>query len=259
MSTRARAPLIDRGSPSAGPAVRRAGQTALMVAARNDDRATVAALLGARADVNAEQISGCAFPARSARVGGGRRCADAAVPAPSGRWTALHYAAHYGFIGAAAELLVGGADQCIMNDQGYAVPPTATQRPHANRCRRTPRQLAQARNKLGEYDAAVAQARPPHARAPPALRASHSQRHRGARHAGAARHAEAAFFGVRRHTRGMTCASRCVQSFAAIGRQQAVRAHTALPPTVHGGATQAALTGTWLATHCEFGFASALT
>jgi hypothetical protein len=56
----------------------------------------------------------------------------------------------------------------------------------------------------------------------------------------------------------MTCASHCAQSFAPIGRQKAVRAHTALPPTVRGGATQAALTGTWLATHCEFGFVSAL-
>jgi hypothetical protein len=55
----------------------------------------------------------------------------------------------------------------------------------------------------------------------------------------------------------MTCASRCAQAFAPIGRQQTVRAHTALPPTVRGGATQAALTGTWLATHCEFGFAFA--
>jgi hypothetical protein len=61
-----------------------------------------------------------------------------------------------------------------------------------------------------------------------------ARRHRHARHActSAARHAEAAFFGVRRHTRGMTCASRCAQSFAPIGRQQTVRAHTALPPTV---------------------------
>ena len=137
--------------------------TALIIAAWNDDHRIVAALLGARAAVDTKQNSGCAFAAaRSALVGGGRWCADAAVPAPSGRWTALHYAAHYGFIGAAAELLVGGADQCIMNDQGYAVPPTATRRPHADRCRRTPRQLAQACNKLGEYDAAVAQARPPH-------------------------------------------------------------------------------------------------
>jgi hypothetical protein len=113
---------------------------------------------------------------------------------------------------------------------------------------------------LGAYDAAVAQARPPHRRAPPALHAARCRRHRHARHActRAARHAEAAFFGARRHTRGMTCASRCARSFAAIGRQQTVRAHTALPPTVHGGATQAALTGTWLATRCEFGFVSAL-
>ncbi len=39
--------------------------------------------------------------------------ADAAVPAPSGRRTALHYAAANGFIGVVIELLVGGADQRI--------------------------------------------------------------------------------------------------------------------------------------------------
>ncbi len=33
-----------------------------------------------------------------------------------------------------------------------------------DQCRKTPRQLAQTYNKLGEYDAAVAQARPPHRR-----------------------------------------------------------------------------------------------
>jgi hypothetical protein len=45
-----------------------------MIAACDDDRAIVEALLGARADVNtkAESWEGCAFPARSARVGGGR-------------------------------------------------------------------------------------------------------------------------------------------------------------------------------------------
>ncbi len=42
----------------------------------------------------------------------------AAVPAPSGRWTALHLAAHYGFISAGAELLVGGADQTITENSG---------------------------------------------------------------------------------------------------------------------------------------------
>jgi hypothetical protein len=35
----------------------------------------------------------------------------AAVPAPSGRATALHIAANNGSISAGAELLVGGADQ----------------------------------------------------------------------------------------------------------------------------------------------------
>ena len=42
----------------------------------------------------------------------------AAVPAPSGRWTALHCAAHYGFIDVGAELLVGGADQRITDKEG---------------------------------------------------------------------------------------------------------------------------------------------
>ena len=69
--------LIGRGlTPSAGPAVRRFFGTALMEAARNDDRATVAALLGARADVNTQRNDGCANcrPAPSgAVVGGGRR------------------------------------------------------------------------------------------------------------------------------------------------------------------------------------------
>ena len=53
-------------------------------------------------------------------VGGGRRMVTpmAAVPAPSGRNTALHYAAHNGRISAGAELLVGGADQTITNKNG---------------------------------------------------------------------------------------------------------------------------------------------
>jgi hypothetical protein len=42
----------------------------------------------------------------------------AAVPAPSGRYTALHYAAAYGSIRAGAELLVGGTDQRITNIDG---------------------------------------------------------------------------------------------------------------------------------------------
>jgi hypothetical protein len=42
----------------------------------------------------------------------------AAVPAPSGRNTALHLAAGYGSISAGAELLAGGADQTITNNSG---------------------------------------------------------------------------------------------------------------------------------------------
>ena len=61
--------------PPPAPPVRRLGQTALHYAARNDDRPTVAALLGARADVNTQRNSGCAFAAGAVRrvVGGGRR------------------------------------------------------------------------------------------------------------------------------------------------------------------------------------------
>ena len=166
--------------------------------------------------------------------------ADAAVPAPSGRYTALHWAAYNGSISAGAELLVGGADQRITNSQGYrrAAHKPRRRAAHADRCRKTPRQLAQANNKLGEYDAAVAQARPPHRRRRIArssrMRAARRRRHRHARQActRAARHAEAAFFGVRSRTRGMTCASHCARSFAAVGRQKVLRAHTALPPTV---------------------------
>ena len=108
-------------TPSAGPAVRRAGWTALMYAAHYDDRATVAALLGARADVNTKNIHGCAVCRRRCPACGRRwptATPMAAVPAPSGRYTALHWAARNGYISAGAELLVGGADQTITDDLG---------------------------------------------------------------------------------------------------------------------------------------------
>ena len=111
-----------RGSPPPpAPPVRRSGETALIYAAHNDDRATVAALLGARADVNTKGIHGCAVCRRRCPARGRRWptvTPMAAVPAPSGRWTALHYAAYNGFISAGVELLVGGADQTITNDRG---------------------------------------------------------------------------------------------------------------------------------------------
>jgi ankyrin repeat protein len=38
--------------------------------------------------------------------------------APSGRWTALHFAAWNGCTKSAVALLVGGADQTVTNNQG---------------------------------------------------------------------------------------------------------------------------------------------
>ncbi len=58
-------------TPSVGPAVRRDGMTALMIAATNCDRTIVAALLGAGADVDTQDSGGCAF--RVAILCGGRR------------------------------------------------------------------------------------------------------------------------------------------------------------------------------------------
>ena len=62
-------------------AMRRYGQTAVMIAARNGDRAIVAALLGPRADVNTKDNDGCAFaaarPARGRRRPTVRRCSHA--------------------------------------------------------------------------------------------------------------------------------------------------------------------------------------
>jgi ankyrin repeat protein len=92
-----------------------------MIAARNGDRAIVAALLGPRADVNTKDNDGCAFAVGAVRRGGRRWpmvTPMAAVPAPSGRYTALHHAACNGRISAGAELLVGGADQTITANDG---------------------------------------------------------------------------------------------------------------------------------------------
>jgi hypothetical protein len=59
-------------TPSAGPAVRRYGQTALIKAAYNDDHRIVAALLGARAAVDIRNSNGCAFAVGAVRRGGRR-------------------------------------------------------------------------------------------------------------------------------------------------------------------------------------------
>ena len=158
----------------------------------NDHPEIVEQLVFARADVNTKGCNGCALPpARSARVGGGR-WSPMRRAASSGRFTVLHCAAFNGRTNAAVRLLVGGADQTITHIGGYDVPPTTTptaaHRIGPNRRRDTPRQHAQANDKLAEYDAAVAQARRPPSRDSSRLCALA----RCARHAcsAAARHAQ---------------------------------------------------------------------
>jgi hypothetical protein len=90
-----------------------------MVAACYDHSAIVEKLLIARADLSTKNIShGCALPVRRfrrrRRMGSRLRLA----PAPSGRDTALHIAAGYGYTKSAVALLVGGADQTITNKIG---------------------------------------------------------------------------------------------------------------------------------------------
>jgi hypothetical protein len=106
--------------PPQCPAVRRNGNTALMCAAAYDHPAIVQKLVDARADVTTRNNHGCAFPpARSAALSA---VADGApiAPRPSGRGTALHFAAFHGCTKSAVPLLVGAADQSITDKYGYA-------------------------------------------------------------------------------------------------------------------------------------------
>ena len=87
-----------------------------MKAALYGHHAIVGKLVGARADVNTKDNNGCALrrrPVRRRSVGGGPT-----APAPSGRATALHYAAWNGHTKSAVALLVGGADPTITDNFG---------------------------------------------------------------------------------------------------------------------------------------------
>ena len=92
----------------------------MMWAAHNDDHATVERLVVARADLNTKNRNGCALPpsARPAAFVGAPTVPTAPAPAPSGRGTALHFAAFNSHTKSAVALLVGGADQTITNNQG---------------------------------------------------------------------------------------------------------------------------------------------
>ncbi len=92
--------------------------TAVMWAARNDHPAIVEQLVVARADLNTKNSShGCALPLGPSGDVVGRRLLPIA-PAPSGRGTALHYAARHGYTKSALALLVGGADRTVTNNSG---------------------------------------------------------------------------------------------------------------------------------------------
>jgi hypothetical protein len=157
-STRARVPL---SPPLRTPAVRRNGRAALMRAASKDLDVIVRALVGACADMNTKASkSGCAlWGVCRRRLRWSPICAIPGRPVP--RFTALHCAVLNGNFNAVMGLLVGGADQTITDQEGYALLPTAMRRPHADRHRQTPRQSASRSDKLAAYDAAVAEVRPP--------------------------------------------------------------------------------------------------
>jgi ankyrin repeat protein len=89
-----------------------------MVAVYYDHHEIVEKLVVARADLNTKRsIDGCALPGSPSGDLVGRRLCRLRL-APSGRWTALHFAAWHGFTESAVALLVGGADQTVTNDSG---------------------------------------------------------------------------------------------------------------------------------------------
>ncbi len=87
-------------------------------AVMNDNHEIVEKLVVARADLNTKRsIDGCALPRGPSGDLVGRRLCRLRL-APSGRWTALHFAAWHGCTESAVALLVGGADQTVTNDGG---------------------------------------------------------------------------------------------------------------------------------------------
>ena len=60
---------------------------------------------------------GAPFPVGRPAAFVGRRLGRLRL-APSGRWTALHWAAFHGRTKSAVALLVGGADQTVTNNKG---------------------------------------------------------------------------------------------------------------------------------------------
>ena len=90
----------------------------MMYAARDGHHAMVGKLVAARADLNTKhRSSGCALPLGPSGDVVGRRLGRLRL-APSGRGTALHWAAFNGYTKSSVALLVGGADQTGTNNEG---------------------------------------------------------------------------------------------------------------------------------------------
>ncbi len=89
----------------------------MMNAADNGHHVIVDKLVVARADLSTKDRTGCALPRGPSGDVVGRRLCRLRL-APSGRWTALHYAAYNGHIKSAVALLVGGADRTITDYDG---------------------------------------------------------------------------------------------------------------------------------------------
>ena len=87
-------------------------------AANYDHHEIVERLVVARADLNTKHSDGCALPLGPSGSVGCRSPTLPIAPAPSGRETALHLAAIYGYTKSAVALLVGGADQTVTNNDG---------------------------------------------------------------------------------------------------------------------------------------------
>jgi hypothetical protein len=272
-STRARVAAYRGLPPPQCAAVRRDGSNALMLAAANNDHpAIVQKLLDARANVNTQNNTGCALPRgpfgalsagrplvcrlrlRLRRLAGRQRCTmrrSANAPDPPWRCSS------------AAPTRASRTTTCTTgtlcrpsahHGQRRVTPcrPQATRRPHTESVQanasptRTKREQARRVRRGGGGGAAAALTRAPPVCAP-CTPASHAC-------TAAALHAETAFFGSRRLTHGMVCASLCARSAAVVGWQRAVREHTALPHTV-GRSDARCGHGDVAPDDCEFCFA----
>ena len=145
--------------PQPCPALHRedgCGYTALHSAAKYGNCRIVRLLIAFNADVDTQDFNGCASFRFDRRDG---RPSPRRFPC---RNTPLHWAAHNDEPDAVAELLTHGADGAVQDNKGYrcvAQPNRNGQQTSARR--RTPKQVAEKRGELAQYEAAEAQVQVP--------------------------------------------------------------------------------------------------